>query len=271
MSYKIGEVSKLLDIPIETIRYYESKKIISPKRANDSNYREYETWDLYYLLECKKFRSYNLSMEEVTNILHHETLEYFSDKITKVQREIENKIKYYTLLHKKNEKYQDTLANIKNKLNQYTIKNRPKSLYLIMNSRENSEYGKIYDSDGLFKVWIKYFPFIDFIQKISNQHINFRDEINRDNWFLGIEKEYAEALELPINQSVIYKEEQKCVYTIVCVGDRGSLSLKILDGAIKYIEDNGYKIVDDIIGNLLARVHENNKFFRYIELWIPIE
>ena len=62
MGYKIGEVSKLLDIPIETIRYYESKKIISLKRANDSNYREYETWDIYYLLECKKFRSYNLSM-----------------------------------------------------------------------------------------------------------------------------------------------------------------------------------------------------------------
>ncbi|URZ15654.1 MerR family transcriptional regulator [Clostridium felsineum] len=271
MSYKIGEVSKLLDIPVETIRYYESKNIISPKRAKDSNYREYETWDIYYLLECKKFRSYSLPIEEIINIIHHESLEYFCEKITKVQHEIENKIKYYTLLHKKNQKYQDTLVNIKKKLNQYTIKNRSESLYLLMNAREDSEYGRIYDNDGLFKAWIKYFPFIDVAQNISKQDINFRDEINRDNWFLGMEKEYADALELPINQSVIYKKEQKCIYTIVCVGDRGSLSLKILDGAIKYIEDNGYKIVDDIIGNLLARVHEDDKYYRYIELWIPIE
>jgi len=80
-----------------------------------------------------------------------------------------------------------------------------------MNAREDSEYGRIYDNDGLFKAWIKYFPFIDVVQNISKQDINFRDEINRDNWFLGMEKEYADILELPINQSVIYKKEQKCI------------------------------------------------------------
>lgn len=271
MRYKIGEVSKLLNMPVETIRYFESKNLISPKRSENSNYREYETWDIYYLLEYKKFRSYDLSMEEVNKILHHETLEYFCDKITERQHQIEWKIKYYNLLHKKNQKYQDSLINIKDKLNEYTIKNRPELIYFIMNSRENSDYGKIDNNDGLFKAWIEYFPFVDFLQNISYEDIILRDNINRDTWSFGIEKEYADAFGLPVNERVVYKEEQKCLYTIVCAGERGSLSLKLLDGAIKYIEENGYRIVDDIIGNLLARVHENNKHLRYIEMWIPIE
>lgn len=271
MSYRIGEVSKLLDIPVDTIRYYESKNIISPKRLEGSKYRVYETWDIYYLLECKKFRSYDFSMEEVVNIIHHETLEYFTDQITKVQNEIENKIKYYNLLYKKNQEYKDTLTDLKSKLNQYTIKYRSESLYLLMNSRENSEYGNIYDSDGLFKVWIKYFPFIDFIQTISSEFINFRDKINKDEWFLGISKEYAEALGLPVNGNVIHKKQQKCVHTIVSVGDRGTLSLRILDSAMKFIEEKGYKVVDNVIGNLLTRVHEGDKLIRYFELWIPIQ
>ncbi|MBP8865635.1 MAG: MerR family DNA-binding transcriptional regulator, partial [Acetobacterium sp.] len=31
MAYRIGEVSKLLGLPVETIRYYEKEQIIAPK------------------------------------------------------------------------------------------------------------------------------------------------------------------------------------------------------------------------------------------------
>jgi transcriptional regulator, MerR family len=30
MAYRIGEVSKLLGLPVETIRYYEKEQIIAP-------------------------------------------------------------------------------------------------------------------------------------------------------------------------------------------------------------------------------------------------
>ncbi|EMY5617395.1 MerR family DNA-binding transcriptional regulator, partial [Providencia stuartii] len=38
---KIGEVSKLFNIPRETIRFYEKEGLIVPPNRNDNNYRSY--------------------------------------------------------------------------------------------------------------------------------------------------------------------------------------------------------------------------------------
>ena len=39
---KIGQVAKLLDMPVETIRFYEKNQILSPERKENSTYREFE-------------------------------------------------------------------------------------------------------------------------------------------------------------------------------------------------------------------------------------
>ncbi len=39
--YSIGTIAKLLGISSETLRYYESKNVIQPKRDPDTGYRYY--------------------------------------------------------------------------------------------------------------------------------------------------------------------------------------------------------------------------------------
>ena len=41
MEYKIGEVSKILNISKEMIRYYEKQGILKPSRKEDNNYRTF--------------------------------------------------------------------------------------------------------------------------------------------------------------------------------------------------------------------------------------
>lgn len=38
MSYKIGEVSKLLDIPVETLRFYDKNSFSEPEKLLICNY-----------------------------------------------------------------------------------------------------------------------------------------------------------------------------------------------------------------------------------------
>ena len=51
--YSIGTIAKLLGISSETLRYYESKNVIQPKRDPDTGYRYYTAWDLHMLLQAK--------------------------------------------------------------------------------------------------------------------------------------------------------------------------------------------------------------------------
>ena len=49
MEYKIGEVSKILNISKEMIRYYEKQGILKPSRKEDNNYRTYSVMDVFLL------------------------------------------------------------------------------------------------------------------------------------------------------------------------------------------------------------------------------
>lgn len=49
MEYKIGEVSKILNISKEMIRYYEKQGILKPSRKEDNNYRTYSVMDVFFI------------------------------------------------------------------------------------------------------------------------------------------------------------------------------------------------------------------------------
>ena len=56
MEYKIGEVSKILNISKEMIRYYEKQGILKPSRKEDNNYRTYSVMDVFLLMEIIRYQ-----------------------------------------------------------------------------------------------------------------------------------------------------------------------------------------------------------------------
>lgn len=63
--YTIKEVSELLDIKEQTVRYYESKGLVNPERNDDNNYREYTMNDVVHLYYCIKYRQLGLPIKEI--------------------------------------------------------------------------------------------------------------------------------------------------------------------------------------------------------------
>ena len=81
MKYKIGEVSKILNIPVETIRFYETKNLIHPEKDENSNYRYYDIWDMNRLLDYKKYRELEFSLNESLESIQSASLKGFTDKL----------------------------------------------------------------------------------------------------------------------------------------------------------------------------------------------
>ena len=62
--YKISEVSKLTEIPISTLRYYESLDLLVPKR-NNKNYRIYTQNDLNWIHFISRAKATGMSLSKI--------------------------------------------------------------------------------------------------------------------------------------------------------------------------------------------------------------
>lgn len=70
MRFSIGEVSKLHNISIHTLRYYDKIGLLKPSEVDpNSNYRYYDEYDFYRLGRIMGLRSIGLSLEKIKFLL----------------------------------------------------------------------------------------------------------------------------------------------------------------------------------------------------------
>ena len=70
--FKIGEISKLYNIGVDSIRYYEEIGLIQPERFK-SGYRHYSIHDIWRLNVIRDLRSIGFTMEQIRDIYQTHT------------------------------------------------------------------------------------------------------------------------------------------------------------------------------------------------------
>lgn len=71
--YSICQISKLLNLTPQTLRFYESKGLIHPKKAANG-YRQYTMENIREIQDILYYRSVDMSLEEIRNIFFHTDL-----------------------------------------------------------------------------------------------------------------------------------------------------------------------------------------------------
>ncbi len=103
--FTIGQLSKLTNVNIETIRYYEKIGMIPHPPRNDSGYRIYSTSHLERLSFVRRSRELGFSQPEVRKLLklvdeHSYTCGEVQEMTTKHLRTVRDKIKDLRKLEK---------------------------------------------------------------------------------------------------------------------------------------------------------------------------
>ncbi|OZB95338.1 MerR family transcriptional regulator [Paenibacillus sp. XY044] len=96
---KISDVSKKVDLPISTIRYYEKKGIIPETYMlrDEHNYRIYDERIVSYIKSLKTILSAGFSIHEIKNILsskeipREKQIEIVEEKINEIE-ELQKKL-----------------------------------------------------------------------------------------------------------------------------------------------------------------------------------
>ena len=90
----IGEVSKISQISIKTLRHYDEIHLLKPIFVDpDSNYRYYSQKQLFLLFVIQDLKSFDFSLNDIREALKRESLEQihaiYSKKMTETDLQIE--------------------------------------------------------------------------------------------------------------------------------------------------------------------------------------
>ena len=82
--FRIGEVSELLNLTPQALRYYEQQNIIAPVKSENGT-RWYSAYDVHRLIAFKKYRNVDFSVQEILDYMRNRPLadrvQWFSAKI----------------------------------------------------------------------------------------------------------------------------------------------------------------------------------------------
>lgn len=265
--YKIGEVAHMFGLPNDTLRYYESRGIIAPKRDKESGYRYYDAWDMNFLLDSMWYRSYDFSLSEVEQMINKDNLEEFENRYRQREIEMLRTIDEYQRKLRRLALYRRKLRMIPQQLGQFDIENSPAMVWQRQRTKEVLEKGEGVD---IIRRWAELMPYVDHTFVMPEKKPG-QGEFNEYCWGFSLPPEDLKLFAMEMPPTAEYIPSFKSVHTVFCAGGEGTFMDSFNDQVIAPIKEKGYRIINPPVGHLLVRIHEAGKMKRYFEVWVPIE
>lgn len=271
--YQIGEVSKLCNISIKTLRYYDEIELLIPEKIDPySGYRYYSNKQLTLVLVIKHFKEAGFSLKEIKQLLGREDLEYNKTKIKEKCKEIDDRI--------------NDLIRLKEKLN-FCLYERKKQEYTKKEAQIEIKYiPETYiaylRSPGVISVdefTVRYCRLMSLIEKNKfhttknvmalyyNSCIEFENN-DKQEYDIEVCAQISETKEMP---GLVRKFGGFRAVSSIHYGSYDNM-IEVYRKMVEYINKNGYEIcgpaIDNYIVDIISTCDENN----YVtELLIPIK
>jgi DNA-binding transcriptional MerR regulator len=265
--YKINELASILSITPETIRHYERKGLISPKKSDVNGYRYYDVWDFLLLYRVRAYREYGFALKDIIDIIHDESYESLIEQLDIREKELLKELEKNKQLLNKIKQFHNITQTMVQSIGQYTLTTRPAMYRLEI----QKEYELIQDDYAMkqLKEWCMMTPFIF-------PSIKFYLDADAEVSFTYgqcILEEDARLFHIEENEYITYYPSVPCVHFILKASSVIDITRKDIDPALRFISSQGLQPIDDIIGRWLT-VNKNHKkeeeYTAYYDLWIPI-
>ncbi|UWG96291.1 MerR family transcriptional regulator [Dehalobacter sp. DCM] len=269
MKYTIGEFSDMLGVTVDTLRLYEKRGIINPIKDDKNNYRYFDDLDSRVLLASRLYRSLQIPLEDVAELINNGQLEDIIEKIDESRIKLEDQIKKSTLLLNKMIEIKKEAAEIPNMLNRFQEKKLP-GIYRIRQT-DKDKLLKYQSHKETVSAWMNVLPFCFRSFRINKEFFFANDDNVEYNWGLAIFEDEMPYLDLKITSDIEYIQPQTYLSSILPVIPNGEYFMKnAAEFIISYIKDNHYTVIGDIMGKLMLTQKSYQHTLSYIEAYVPI-
>ena len=264
MKYKISDTSKMIDIPIDTIRYYEKIGIISPERKG--TYRYFSEEDIYLMCEYKKMRSYGLTPDDIHNFYEISNIEDYADEFEKIRADCKKRADFYVTLEKSMSKSVDMLKNIDEYIGKFQESKMEGRYYTDFYKNHNIE-----EYHAIWNQWVHdYYPFVEYIAVWDINEGESDNITNNAMWANAISEEKIKGLSISTNEYVNKIEAGDALFTVITRYDDILVDRPFLDEINKELHSRGLCVNGKLVGKMMARIKEEDRIKRYIGIWIPV-
>lgn len=260
--YRTRDLLNYFGVPRDTLRFYEEKGLLNPKKNSENNYRNYDIFDIYNLMIIDFYKKRGMTIHQIQDLLNKSDAQDIQSLLGNKRSELEKMIYDAQCMLKRIEETQKFSRNLDSNLNAFTIKSLP--LY-----RVNGEVS-------------------DFIA--VEEYENVKDIINSNNddmlsqimRYISFNKSGVTSTKMLIVDSVedqkengIYLQYPKCLYTVVeeiqPQNEQEDLMKKMHLLSSETANTHGFRLLGVAFAMIRLITYKVNKTKAYIEIFIPFE
>lgn len=270
--YRIGEVSKMVDVPVETIRFLEQKGLVSPEKNTETGYRFYSVWDINLILDYKKFRKIGFSSRETVDLVRDSSFADLLEQLDAKRKEAAYLSHFYQAKALKLKNFQSVLRNAPELVGKYYIMNRPEnySLFTRAHSGGNLKMTNARDTEGGFEEVTRNYPFVEHIYRLKKGELMLPEDQEEAEWGFTVKKYWADRVGIQLLPRMEHIRPVTTLFTVITLDEQEYFTRSAAENALQYMEDHHYTLCGDILGVYIATVREGGRNVRYMELWMPI-
>ncbi|AIQ55376.1 MerR family transcriptional regulator [Paenibacillus sp. FSL R7-0331] len=268
MKYSIGEFASILGITADTLRLYEKHDIVRPEKDCRNNYRYFNDLDARNLLSSRWYRSMQIPLHNVAELINGAPAERVVDSIYAAQLQLEEEIRRSTMLLDKINAIHNGLTGLEAALYTCRIRQMP-GMYRIEQTDKNQLLQKE-DLKQTVQAWMDLLPFTFYSFRTGDaQSISWSGELDY-SWGLALLEEDQQKLGVSINGSMQYIPPYTCISSVILTSYEDYLEHKTFQFMLDYADEQGYTVSGDIFGKILftERLRDENR--TYLEINIPI-
>ncbi len=269
MRYKIGDVSRILGISADLLRYYEKKGVVKPQKDKSNDYRYYDTWDINFLIDCLWFKRFGFGIPQVaymvTDCYHGDLISLLDDKSDQMEDEIRKQEQLLARLRE----YREAVERVKARLGICEIADSPELICYL--NRFNYSYNYTPEMQKLSRQWQEYMPFTQRYFEIPlDGLLGDRDDFA---WGFSLRTAYAEELNVSAKPPVRKLESRRSIHSAFRSSGKNAFTPRQLRFLLDYAKEQELRIAGPAMGNLVCSVREegSEELTGYFEVWLPIE
>ena len=270
--YKIGMISKLLGIPIQTLHYYEKCGFVTPNKDDSSNYRYYNAWDINFLLDSKFLRAFEFPNAVIEQIVNRDDIQSIYSRYESQEHYLLQQLHHYQGLLEALHAEKTKLARFEKSVGKLEERKSPE---LFFNSyRCNNQFCTTDNEEEVPQIfeWITHFPYVKatFMIDVEKNSDVAMDKLNYW-WGFSVSPKKARELAIPTSELADYFPARNSLYTVFKASTQDTFIPSVVEQVLEPIIQQGYEIIDKPIGRLIIRSHKEDQYERVFEIWVPVE
>lgn len=266
MQYKIGDVSKILGISPDLLRYYQKKGVVQPTLGETNNYRYYDAWDINFLIDCLWFKNFGFGIEQTARLVSDSGYDEVLSEMEAKTAEIEASIRRQQMLLDRSKQYFAAMRRARTMPGRCDLVYSPE-IYRYLN-RYNQDYKNIPEMQALSHRWLQYMPFVSRCFEVTRSDLENKTE--NYAWGFAMGMDYVEKLGVALEPPVAHLASEPSVHTVFTSSGKSNFSPKHLKPAMDFLRAHGLTVNGNARGTLICSVMEEGRLTGYFEVWIPV-